>query len=83
MGPWGIAALIGILAASTKTGRCYARKALKSSILAGYRAKELTKDFAEKAKDYKDDLIAEVKEENEGQHANGRQSKKKSQLAKH
>jgi hypothetical protein len=61
MGPWGIAALIAIVAVSTKEGRVYVRKLFRTALRAGYQAKESAGELAGKAIEYKDEIIAEIK----------------------
>jgi hypothetical protein len=82
MGPWGIAALVAIAAVSTAEGRVYVKKLFKVVLLAGFHAKETAEEFAGKAIEYKDELVAEIKSENDG-HASGNHQKKKSKTATH
>lgn len=79
MGPWAIAAALAYFAFGTDSGRGYMRKALKAGVRVGYDAKHCAGDIVEKAKDYKDELIAEIKEEHE-EH-NGTTTKKKTAKA--
>ena len=82
MGPWGIAALIAALALATEQGRGILRTAFREGIRAGYHVKESTLELADKAKDYKDELIAEIRaDEDEGSHEP--KTKKKSKAATH
>ena len=80
MGPWGIAALIAIAAVSTKEGRVYVKKLFKTALRAGYHAKESAGELAGKAKEYKDELIAEIKVDSADETAH---KKKKEKVATH
>jgi hypothetical protein len=61
MGPWGIAALIVIVAVSTKEGRVCVKKLFRTALRAGCQAKESAGELAGKAIEYKDEIIAEIK----------------------
>jgi hypothetical protein len=63
MGPWGWAGLVVLAIFSTQSGRACVKKALKSGLRAGYAAKDMGGELAEKAKDYKEELVAEIKVE--------------------
>jgi hypothetical protein len=82
MGPWGIAALVAIAAVSSTEGRVLVKKAFKVILLAGFHAKETAEEFAGKAIEYKDELVAEIKSENDD-HTSANHSKKKSKTASH
>ena len=58
-----IAALLAVLAVSSEKGRELIRKALKSGVRAGYIAKKNVVELADKASEYKEELMAEIKEE--------------------
>jgi hypothetical protein len=77
MGPWGIAALVALAAVSTAEGRGIAKKLFKVALRAGFQAKETAEEFAGKAIEYKDELVAEIKSEHED-HASENHHKKKS-----
>jgi hypothetical protein len=82
MGPWGIAALIAAVALATEQGRSVLRKAFREGIRVGYHAKESTLELADKAKEYKDELIAEIRaDEDDGSHET--KTKKKSKASTH
>jgi hypothetical protein len=85
MGPWGIAALVAVVALSTEQGRSYFRKALKSGVRAGCHAKESVVELADKAKDYTDELVAEIRAESEDEHNDhdGPKSKRKAKATTH
>lgn len=76
MGPWGIALLVGVAAVTTKTGKVYLKKALKVGIAAGYDAKECVEGLVEKTKEYKDELVAEIKADLRDEHSDDGSSKK-------
>ncbi len=63
MGPFGIAAVIGVVAIGTETGRNYLKQALRFGLRAGFMAKQGAEDLAAKAKEYKEDLIADIESE--------------------
>jgi len=75
MGPWGVAALIVIAAFSTQSGRSYLKKIVRSGIRAGYLAKDAAGDLAGKAKDYREELIAEIKAEHDEKNVGGSRPK--------
>lgn len=83
MGPWGIAALIAIVAVSTKEGRVYVRKLFRSALRAGYQAKESAGELAGKAKEYKDEFIAEIKAEEVDETSNSHKKKKEKAATHH
>jgi hypothetical protein len=76
MGPWGIAALLAVAAVTTKTGKVYLKKALKVGIAAGYDAKEAVDGLVEKTKEYKDELVAEIKSDLRDEHSEDGSHKK-------
>jgi hypothetical protein len=78
MGPWGIAALIAVATASTQEGRAQVKKLLKTTVRMGYAAKESASELACKAKDYKDELIAEIEAEKDASASEKPREKKKS-----
>jgi hypothetical protein len=63
MGPWGIAAIIAVVALSTKGGRAYAKKLLRTGVKVGYDAKDEAEKLAGKAIEFKDELVSEIKAE--------------------
>jgi hypothetical protein len=85
MGPWTIAAVIAVLALVTESGRAGAKKAFRAGIRAGYHAKESAVELADKAKVYKEDLIAEIKAdaEDNDEDSHEHKAKKKAKTATH
>jgi len=81
MSPWGIAALIAVAAMVTKTGRACAKNVFRSSLRAGCQAKESACEMASKATTYKDDLIAEIRAEDDQLPSHQRKGKKKTKVA--
>jgi hypothetical protein len=63
MGPFGIAAVLAVAAIGTETGRGYLKQALRAGLKVGFMAKQGAEDLAEKAKEYKQELVAEIETE--------------------
>lgn len=82
MGPWTIAALVAIATVSSSTGRTYLKKLIKAGVRLGLQAKDSAAELAEKANDYRNEIVAEIKEENVEQ-TDSEKSKKKAAAAKH
>jgi hypothetical protein len=82
MGPWGIAAIVAVATLATEQGRGYLRKAVKSGVRAGLHAKESVVELADKAKDYKDEMVAEIRAESDDEHETHK-SKRKTKAASH
>jgi hypothetical protein len=76
MGPWGIAALIAALALATEQGRGILKAAFREGIRAGYHVKESTLELADKAKDYKEELIAEIRADEDEESDTAKKKKK-------
>ncbi len=63
MNIWGIGAIVAIAALCSESGRAYLKKALRSGVRVGYKASAAAGMLATNAKDYKDQLVSEIKEE--------------------
>jgi hypothetical protein len=83
MGPWTIAALIAIATVSSDSGRTYAKKLIKAGVRLGLQAKDSAAELAEKANDYRNELVAEIREENSEKTESEKPVKKKTAAAKH
>jgi len=83
MGPWTIAALIAIATVSSNTGRTYVKKLVKAGVRFGLQAKDSAAELAEKANDYKNEIVAEIKEENSEKTDSEKPAKRKTAAAKH
>jgi hypothetical protein len=83
MGPWTIAALVAIAAVSNNTGRAYLKQLIKAGVRLGLQAKDSAADLAEKANDYKNEIVAEIKEESSEKTDSPISVKKKTVAAKH
>ncbi len=63
MGPWAIAAILAVALLRNKESRSHLKKAAIITLRTGYRIKDSCDEMIDKAKDYSEGLIAEVKTE--------------------
>ena len=61
MGPWGYAAIAAVLAVTTEAGRSALKTVLKTGVKVGLDVQDSLGEMVNKANEYKDDLIAEIK----------------------
>jgi hypothetical protein len=65
MNIWGIGAIIAVAALFSESGKAYLKKAVRSGVRAGYKASAAAGVLTANAKQYKDQLVSEIKEEKE------------------